>query len=55
MKLLVIGAAGQLGSSFADVTAHEIVGVTRADVDVTNHAAVTAIPRICFMQPSPAT
>ncbi len=40
MKLLVLGAAGQLGSTFADVAEHEIVGLTRADVDVTDGAAL---------------
>ena len=40
MKLLVIGAAGQLGSTFAGTPGHEVVGVTRADVDVTAHGAV---------------
>ena len=39
MKLLVVGAAGQLGSTFASLPGHEIVGVTRADLDVTQHAA----------------
>ena len=43
MKLLVIGAAGQLGSTFADVPGHEVVGVTRGDVDVTRHAALLAL------------
>jgi dTDP-4-dehydrorhamnose reductase len=42
MKLLVIGAAGQLGSTFADVPGHEVVGLTRADVDVTDHGALLA-------------
>lgn len=47
MKWLVIGAAGQLGSTFIQHTAPdasiEIVGVTRADVDVTDHAAVASL------------
>jgi dTDP-4-dehydrorhamnose reductase len=35
MKLLVLGSAGQLGGMFARVTGHEVVGLTRRDVDVT--------------------
>ncbi len=47
MKLLVIGAAGQLGSTFAEVAGHEVVGLTRADVDVTDHAALLqAVERV---------
>ena len=42
MKLLVVGAAGQLGSTFADAPGHDVVALTRADVDVTDHAAVLA-------------
>lgn len=42
MKLMVVGAAGQLGSTFADVTGHEVVGLTRADVDVSDHEALVA-------------
>jgi dTDP-4-dehydrorhamnose reductase len=42
MKLLLLGAAGQLGTTFADTTGHELVGLTRADVDVTDHAALLA-------------
>ncbi len=42
MKLLVLGAAGQLGSTFAGVPGHEVVGLTRADVDVTDSAALSA-------------
>ena len=42
MKLLLFGAAGQLGATFADLTSHDVVGLTRRDVDVTNHAAVLA-------------
>jgi len=42
MKLLVAGAAGQLGSTFAATPGHEVVGLTRADVDVTDHAALLA-------------
>jgi dTDP-4-dehydrorhamnose reductase len=40
MKLLVVGAAGQLGSTLVEAPGHEVVGVTRADVDVTQHDAV---------------
>ncbi len=48
MKLLVVGAAGQLGSTFAGVPGHDVIGVTRADVDVRDHAALLAIvERIC--------
>lgn len=43
MKLLVMGAAGQLGSTFAHVAGHDVVAVTRADVDVTDSQAVTAL------------
>lgn len=43
MKLLVVGAAGQLGSSFLEVSGHEVVGMTRADVDVTDHHALLAV------------
>jgi dTDP-4-dehydrorhamnose reductase len=42
MKLLLLGAAGQLGTTFADAAPHEVVGLTRGDVDVTDHAAVLA-------------
>jgi dTDP-4-dehydrorhamnose reductase len=42
MKLLLLGAAGQLGTTFADTTGHEVVGLTRADVDVTDHPALLA-------------
>ena len=42
MKVLVVGAAGQLGHAMATRLAgeHEVVAATRADVDLTNHAAV---------------
>lgn len=43
MKLLLLGAGGQLGTTLADIAGHEVVGVTRADVDVTDHAAVMAV------------
>lgn len=47
MKLLVVGAAGQLGSTFAEADEHEVIGLTRADVDVTDHEAlVAAVERI---------
>lgn len=47
MKLLVTGAAGQLGSTFTDVTGHEIVALARRDVDVADHDAVLeAVDRI---------
>ena len=42
MKLMVVGSAGQLGTTFADVASHEVVGLTRADVDVTSHEALLA-------------
>lgn len=42
MKLLVVGAAGQLGSTFAGAAGLEVVGLTRADVDVTDRAALLA-------------
>ncbi len=40
MKLLVFGAGGQLGGAFAGRGGHEIVGLTRSDVDVTDTDAV---------------
>ncbi len=43
MRLLVLGAAGQLGSTFAGAPGHEVVGVTRADVDVTRRDALRAL------------
>lgn len=42
MKLLLLGAGGQLGSTFADAGGHDIVGLTRSDVDVTDHAGLLA-------------
>ena len=43
MKLLVVGAAGQLGSTFADVPGHDVIGVTRSDVDVTQREALVRL------------
>jgi dTDP-4-dehydrorhamnose reductase len=43
MKLLVVGAAGQLGSSFLEASGHHVVGISRADVDVTDHHALLAV------------
>lgn len=43
MKLLVTGAAGQLGSTFTDVSGYEVVGLTRADVDVADHDPLLAV------------
>ena len=42
MKVLVVGAAGQLGQAMVTHLAaeHEVVAATRADVDLTRHAAV---------------
>jgi dTDP-4-dehydrorhamnose reductase len=42
MKVLVAGAAGQLGEAMVVRLArdHEVIPFTRADVDLTNHAAV---------------
>lgn len=42
MKVLVVGAAGQLGQAMVSRLAleHEVVAATRADVDLTAHAAV---------------
>jgi dTDP-4-dehydrorhamnose reductase len=42
MKVLVTGAAGQLGQAMVAQLAgpHEVTGWTRADVDLTDHAAV---------------
>ena len=42
MRMLIVGAAGQLGSTFADVRGHDVVGLTRADLDVTDHVALVA-------------
>ena len=47
MRLLVFGAAGQLGSTFAGAPGHDVIGFTRADVDVTDQAAlVAAVERV---------
>ena len=43
MKLLVVGAAGQLGSTFAGTPGHDVIGLTRADVDVTDQDALLAV------------
>jgi dTDP-4-dehydrorhamnose reductase len=43
MKLLVVGAAGQLGSTFAGTRGHDVIGLTRADVDVTDQDALLAV------------
>jgi len=42
MRLLIVGAAGQLGSTFAATAGHAVIPLTRADVDVTDDAAVMA-------------
>lgn len=42
MRLLIVGAAGQLGSTLAAVSGHDVIPLTRADVDVTDDAAVHA-------------
>jgi dTDP-4-dehydrorhamnose reductase len=42
MKLLILGAAGQLGGTFAGREDLTCVGLTRRDVDVTVHDAVMA-------------
>lgn len=44
MRVLVVGAAGQLGQAMAAKLAgeHEVITATRADVDLTAHAAVLA-------------
>lgn len=47
MKVLVVGASGQLGSTFADTPGHDVIPLTRADVDVTDHdALLAAVARI---------
>lgn len=45
MKVLVTGAGGQLGSAMASrfAGAHTVTAMTRADVDLTDHAAVMAV------------
>jgi dTDP-4-dehydrorhamnose reductase len=47
MRVLVVGAAGQLGQAVVARLsgAYDVVPCTRADVDVTDHAAVTAFVR----------
>ncbi len=47
MKVLVVGAAGQLGQAMVTHLAaeHEVVAATRADVDLTVHAAVSEFVR----------
>ena len=47
-KVLVVGAAGQLGSAMVRRLSHAttVVGLTRRELDLTNHAAVaTAVAR----------
>ena len=47
MRLLLLGAGGHLGSTFADAAGHEITSLTRADVDVTDHdALLDAVDRV---------
>lgn len=46
MKVLVTGAAGQLGTALqAELTAHDVVAVTRAQLDITDLAATRAAVR----------
>jgi dTDP-4-dehydrorhamnose reductase len=48
--VLVLGAGGQLGEAMADYLArhHEVVACTRAELDVTNHAALRdTVASIC--------
>lgn len=40
MRMVVLGSSGQLGSAFLDVSGHEVVGLTRRDVDVTDAVAL---------------
>ena len=44
-KVLVVGAAGQLGSAMVRRLSHEttVVGLTRRELDLTNHAAVATV------------
>lgn len=43
MKVMVVGAAGQLGQAMVARLSgeHEVISCTRADVDITEHAALT--------------
>ena len=48
MRLLVTGAAGMLGRDVcaaARAAGHDVVGLTRADLDITNRDAVAAAVR----------
>ena len=47
MRVLVVGAAGQLGQAMVSRLAgeHDVVAATRADVDLTGHAAVLEFVR----------
>lgn len=50
MKVLVVGAAGQLGQAMVMRLAldHDVIAFTRADVDLTNHAAtMAAAQQVC--------
>lgn len=40
MRVLVLGSAGQLGGTFMAAPGHDLLGLTRHDVDVTDAAAV---------------
>jgi len=44
-KVLVVGAAGQLGSAMVRRLSHEttVVGLTRRELELTNHAAVATV------------
>ena len=52
MRILIIGAAGQLGSAMGREFApdHEVVRSTIEDLDITDHAAVVA--RVCEVRPA---
>ncbi len=43
MRVLVLGAAGQLGGAFARLSSHDVIGTTRGDVDVTRHEDLIAL------------
>jgi len=45
LRVLVMGAAGQLGSEVVEVLRgdHEVVGVTRTDADITDLSQVMAL------------